>query len=150
MTKALATITYASKVSRQTVRTVLMIATLNDLEVKSGNILNAYVQAPVTEKVWTTLGPEFGKDAEKTAVIDRALYGLKSAGAAFKSHLAKCMESLGYQSCKANQDLWLKPEIRPEDKVKYNSYLLCYVDDILCIHHNVDTMLERLHESFPA
>ena len=39
-----------------------MIATINNLEVKSGNILNAYIQAPVTEKVWTTLSPEFGKD----------------------------------------------------------------------------------------
>ena len=50
MTKALATITYASIVSRETVRIALMIATLNDLEVKSGNILNTYIQAPVTEK----------------------------------------------------------------------------------------------------
>ena len=51
----------------------------NAIWVKSGDILNAYVQAPVTEKVWTTLGPEFGKNARKTAVIVRALYGLKSA-----------------------------------------------------------------------
>ena len=33
------------------VRIALMIATLNDLEVKLGDILNAYVQTPVTEKV---------------------------------------------------------------------------------------------------
>ena len=63
MTEASATIMYASIVSRKTVRIALMIITLIDLEVKSGNILNVYVQAPVTEKVWTTLGPEFGKDA---------------------------------------------------------------------------------------
>ena len=68
--------------------------------------MNAYVQAPATEKVWTFLGHEFGKDARKTAVIVRALYGLKSAGAAFRSHLARCMESLGYQSCKADPDSW--------------------------------------------
>ena len=68
----------------------------------AGDILNAYVQAPVTEKVWTTLGPEFGKDARKSAVIVRASYSLKSVGATFKSHLAKCMESLGYLSCEAD------------------------------------------------
>ena len=44
----------------------MMIVALNNLEVKSGNILNDYVLAPVT-KVWTTLGHEFGKDARKTA-----------------------------------------------------------------------------------
>ena len=47
----LATITYDSLVSRETVRIALNIATLNDLEVKLGNSLNAYVQALVTEKV---------------------------------------------------------------------------------------------------
>ena len=54
MTKALTTHTYVKVVFRETVRIVLMISALNDLEVKSGNILNAYEQAPVTEKVWTT------------------------------------------------------------------------------------------------
>ena len=39
--KALASIMYASVVSIETVRIALMIATLNDLEVKLGNILNA-------------------------------------------------------------------------------------------------------------
>ena len=119
-----------------------MIATLNDLEVKPGNILNAYIQVPITEKVWTTLGPEIGKDAKKTTVIVRALYGLKSTGAAFRSYLDKCMESLGYESCKADLDFWLKPEIRPENEVKSYSYLLYFVDDILWIHHNAHSMLE--------
>ena len=64
-------------VSRETLRIVLMNATLNDLEVEFGNILNAYVQAPAIEKVWTMLGPEFEKDARTSAVIARALYGLQ-------------------------------------------------------------------------
>ena len=79
MNKTPATNTYASVMSRQRVRIALMIVTLNDLEAKSGGILNAYVQAPVTEKVWTTLGPEFSKNAGKTAMIVRTLYGQKSA-----------------------------------------------------------------------
>ena len=102
MTKALAPITYTSIVSRETVRIGLMVAALNDLEVKSANILNAYVQQPVTETVWTMLSPEFSKDAGRTAVIIRALYGLKLV----VQHLAKCMESLGYKSHKADQELW--------------------------------------------
>ena len=39
MTKAPATITYASVVYRETGRIALMIATLNDLEVKSAEIV---------------------------------------------------------------------------------------------------------------
>ena len=98
-TEAPATITYASVISRETLRLALTIAALNDLEVKVGDVLNAYIMAPITEKVWTTLGPEFGEDHGKNARIVRALYGLKSAGAAFRAHLASCMRQLGFTSC---------------------------------------------------
>ncbi len=40
-TKASATITYVSMVSRETVRLALSIASLNDLEVEVGDVLNA-------------------------------------------------------------------------------------------------------------
>ena len=65
MTKAPPTITYASVVSRETVCLALTIASLNDLEVKVGDVLNAYITASITEKVWTILGPQFGPDAGK-------------------------------------------------------------------------------------
>ena len=64
---------YDNIVSRETVRIALMITAINDLKVKLGNILNANVQTLVTEKISTTLGPEFSKDAGKTAVIVWAL-----------------------------------------------------------------------------
>ena len=44
-TKAPATITYYSVVSRETVHLALTIAALNDLEVKVGNVLNVYITA---------------------------------------------------------------------------------------------------------
>ena len=47
MTEAPTTIIYASVVLRETFRIALMIATLDDLEVKLAVL--------VTEKVWTTL-----------------------------------------------------------------------------------------------
>ncbi len=59
LSKAPATITCASVVSRETVRLALTFASLNDLEVKVGDVLNAYITAPVKKKVWTILGPEF-------------------------------------------------------------------------------------------
>ncbi len=45
------------------------MVSLNDLEVKIGNVFNAYITAPVTKKVWTVLGPKFGSNAGKSAVI---------------------------------------------------------------------------------
>jgi hypothetical protein len=42
------------------VRFALTLATLNDLDVKMADIKNAYMTAPLMEKVWTVSGPEFG------------------------------------------------------------------------------------------
>ncbi len=70
-------------VSRETMCLALTIASLNDVKVKVGDVLNAYITAPVKEIVWTILGPKFGHDAGRNAIIVHALYGLKSAGAAF-------------------------------------------------------------------
>ena len=86
-----ATMTYATVVSRESVRIALTLAALNDLKVKTADIENAYLTAPIGEKIWYTLGPEFGEDADKRAIIVRALYGLKSAGASFRNLLADCM-----------------------------------------------------------
>jgi hypothetical protein len=62
MTETPASMTYASVVSRESVRIALMLAALNDLQVKTADIKKAYLTAPVSEKIWTMLGPEFGKD----------------------------------------------------------------------------------------
>ena len=119
MTEAPATLTYASVVSRESVRIALMVVALNDLQVKMADIQNAYLTAPVSEKIWTTLGAEFGNDFGRKAIIVRALYGLKSAGASFRNHFATCMRQLGYASCIADPDVCLQPETRPEDGFKY-------------------------------
>jgi hypothetical protein len=79
------------------VKIALTMAALNDVYDMMGDIENAYLTAPITEKGCTVLGPEFGEEAGKRALIVRALYGLKSEGAAFRTHLASCMDHLGWK-----------------------------------------------------
>jgi hypothetical protein len=129
-------LTYASVVSRETVRIALTIAALHDLDVKAADVENAYLTAPTTEKVWTVCGPEFGPDQGKKALIVRALYGLKGSGASYRNHISDCMRHLQYEPCKADPDLWMKPMTRPEDGFQYYAYVLIYVDDILAISHD--------------
>ena len=86
MTNAPAAMTYASIVSQETVCIVLTFAAHNSLEVKTGNDMNAYITASVMEKVLTVLRTKFGdNDCGRHAIIVCALYGLKSAGAAFQA-----------------------------------------------------------------
>ena len=111
---------YEIIVLRESVRTALMLAALNSLEVKISNIHNAYLTAPCSEKIWTTLGSEFGPElAGKKVLVVRALYGLKYAGASLRNNLVYCMRNLGYSSCLADTYLWFKEETRLFDGAKY-------------------------------
>jgi hypothetical protein len=71
-TEAPASLTYASVISTESVRIALTMAALNDLEVKIGDVENAYLMAPAAEKIWTRLGLEFGDDSGKQAIVVRS------------------------------------------------------------------------------
>ena len=59
-------VTYASVVSRETVRTALTITDFNDLEVKASNIMNAFLTAPCAEKNVPRLVPSLETTWERT------------------------------------------------------------------------------------
>jgi len=139
-----ATITYSSVVSRDSVRIALTIAALNDLKVLACDILNAYLTAPYREKFWCTAGPEFGSDRGKTIIVVRALYGLKSSGAAF---LAEHLSDIGFAPTLADADVWMRPAIR-EDGFKYWEYVLCYVNDLLGISDDPIRIMKSIQSKF--
>jgi hypothetical protein len=140
--------TYASVVSRESVRIALTIAALNDLDILASDVQNAYITAPNSERIWTRCGIESGSHHGRKAIIVRALYGLKSAGAAVRNHLASCMTGLGYKSCLADPDVWLRPNVHESDGHEYYEYVLIYVDDILCVSHQPNDVLKSVSTSF--
>ena len=108
----------------------------------------AYHTAPCREKVYTKAGPEFGpSDCGKTMLIVRALYGLKSSGAAFRSSLADHLWDIGYRSSKADNDVWMRPAVK-DNGFKYWEYILCYVDDILVLSHNPMQTMRNIGQKF--
>jgi hypothetical protein len=56
---------------------------------------------------------------------------------------------MGYTSFKVDPDLWLKAVTRPKDNVRYYAYILCYVDDILCIHHDPMSVMKEINGYLP-
>ena len=61
-------------------------------------------------KYYVVAGDEFGPDLKgRTLKIVHALYGLKSAGAAFRAHLASILRTfLKFQPCQADPDVWMR------------------------------------------
>ena len=76
-----------------------------------------------------------------------ALYALKFFSAAFCAHLDETLNGIGFLSTKAEPDVWYRPAIKP-NVFEYYEYILCYVDDILCISHDPGIALGRIQAIF--
>jgi hypothetical protein len=151
MTVPLSSLMYVSVVSSESVRIILTLAALNGLGVLSSDIQNAYLTAPTKGKIWNTCGAKFGGEGSgKCVIIVCALYSLLcGSGSAFRNHLAKLMMDLGFQSCKADPDVWMRKAIK-HDGSSYYEYGLYYIDDTLAI--SVDpkySLLEKFDKYFP-
>jgi hypothetical protein len=106
MTEAMEEETFASAVGRDTDRPFFLLAALNDLDVLSCDIQNAYLVAPNKEKVKTKLTDQLGPEYNgKKVIIAKALYGLRSSGRSFRDYLAKNLRELGFASSKADPNL---------------------------------------------
>ena len=148
MTDAPPTITYASVVSRESVRIAFLIAALNDLDIEAADIGNAYLNAPPKEKVYIKCGAEFGEFEGRLAIIVRALYGLKSSASSWRSFLARVLdEDLNFTMCRADNDVWFKPS-KKADGTRYYIYVLVYTDDILCLAEHPKIILDKLDQHF--
>ena len=109
---------------------------------------NAYLNAPCREKIWFIGGSETGDDKGKVLVVRRALYGLKSSGASWRSLLSETIRDLGYEPTQADHDAWRRPATRPDDS-PYYELLLVYVDDILCVSLEPMHTIQAIHECYP-
>ena len=85
---------------------------LHNVQFVVADVLSTYMMTPKREKMWIVLCPEFWDDACKSAIVVRVLYRLQSIRPSFRAHFAQCMHELGYESCKADPDLWQKLENR--------------------------------------
>ena len=138
---------YSSVVSRDSVRLAFLIAALNDLDVMSADIQNAYLNAPTKEALWCRCGLEFGPDAGKPAKIVRALYGLRSSGKSFRDHVSQTLREAGFKSCLADPDVYMRKAVKPNG-AKYWEYVLMYVDDIMVVSHNTKPILDHFEKTY--
>ena len=139
---------YSSVVARDSVRLAFMLAELNGLLVLAGDVQNAYLNAPTSEKVYSVAGPEFGPAFQgRPVLIVRALYGLRSSGARWRDHIAATLREMGFVGCLADQDVYMRPNAKPCG-TKYWEYVLVYVDDVLVVSHDPQLVMDDLGKRY--
>jgi hypothetical protein len=98
--------------------------------------------------VYFTAGAEFGAEIQgKHVLIVKALYGLKSSGAAWRAHFANTLRALGFTSCLADPDVWYRAAKKPNG-YEYYEYILVYVDDVLALSHQAETIMKSLGQYY--
>ena len=110
----------------------LTLDELNNFDLLAGEIENANLSPSCCKKVWMQGGDYSGHIKCKVLVIFKVLYGLKSSGEAFCAFLAERLDDIGFKSSIVDQDVWMRPA-RKASCEDYYKYILCYINDIICI-----------------
>jgi hypothetical protein len=124
------------------------MAALNNVDVMSCDISNVYLNAPCREKIWFVAGPEFGSRQGRVVKVVRALYGVKSSGASWRSVLKQAiLDDLQFEPTIADPITYRRRTVHPKG-LEYWELLLVYVDDILIVSHNSQLHLQKLKQFY--
>lgn len=61
--------------------------------------------------------------------------------------MANTLEDLGFYLSYTGPDVWLRPAVKPDGE-EYYEYILCYVDDIMCISTKAKQTMEHISQQF--
>jgi hypothetical protein len=135
---------YSGVVGSESIRLILALGAMDpEFQVRAADISNAFLYGKNIEKTKIRAGPEFGKLEGKELIVEGGWYGHKTAAATFHAHLAGNLKKMGFVPSKADFDIW----IRRSTTGKYE-YIATYVDDIIVISDDPDTIIEKLRETY--
>ncbi len=149
--------TYAPVVRANTTRAMLAIGSKLGLDVYQMDIVNAYVQAPVKEKLVIRPPPgielitegELGHlSGSNLFQLLRSLYGLKQAGKNWNDLLTAFLESLGFIRSQYDPCLFFGNN---EHEATHNILMIVvYVDDLLSLTDLIgyESLLRRIQAKF--
>ena len=117
---------YSGVVSLRSLRIVVFLSQLNNLEIWGADVGNAYLEAYTDDKLCIMAGPEFKELQGHLLIMVKALYGTRSGGARWHDRLFDILQELKFKPSKADPDVWM----RPEPGGTCYEYIAVYVDDL--------------------
>ena len=117
---------YSGVVSLRSLRMVVFLFQLNNLEIWGADVENAYLEAYTDEKLCIIVGPEFKELQGHLLIMIKALHGTYSGGARWHDRIFDILRELKFKPSKADLDVWM----RPEPGGTCYEYIAVYVDDL--------------------
>ena len=135
---------YSGVVSLTSLRMVVFLSQLNDLEIWGADVGNAYLEAYTDEKLCIIAGPEFKELQGHLLIMIKALYGTRSGGARWHDRLFDILQELKFKPSKADPDVWM----RPEPGGTCYEYIAVYVDDLAVAAKDPQSFCNELKEKY--
>ena len=113
-------------VSLRSLRMVVFLSQLNDLDIWGADVGNAYLEAYTDPNLCIIVGPEFKELQVHLLIMIKTLHGTRSGGARWHDRLSDILQELKFKPSKADPDVWM----RPEPGGTCYEYIAVYVDDL--------------------
>ena len=117
---------YSGVVSLSSLRMVVFLSQLNDLEIWGADVGNAFLEVYTDEKLCIITGPEFKELQGHLLIMIKALYRTRSGGARWHDRLFDTLQELKFKPSKADPDVWM----RPQPGGTCYEYIAVYVNDL--------------------
>ena len=135
---------YSGVVSLRSLRMVVFLSQLNDLEIWGADVGNAYLEAYTDEKLCIMAGPEFKELQGHLLIMVKALYETRSGGARWHDRLFDILQELKFKPSKADPDVWM----RPEQGGTCYEYIAVYVDDLAIAAKDPQAFCKELKKKY--
>jgi hypothetical protein len=136
--------TFSPVVKFATLRVILSIVAIENLECHQLDVKTAFLNGDITEELYMYQPRGFVVDGEENKIckLNKAIYGLKQASRSWFLKLDNFLLKIGFKRCTSDYGLYVK-----QNELEKN-FLLVYVDDILLITKDVAKMDEIKAEFF--
>lgn len=137
--------TFAPVIRYDTVRCVLAMAALDDMEIVQFDVKTAFLNGNLEETIFMEIPEGVEHKTNEVCRLKRSLYGLKQASRAWNSKFVKFLSKCGFEQ--SNSDPCVFYGCIADAKV----IILLYVDDGLVLSHSkiaIDTMVKKLGDEF--
>lgn len=138
--------TFAPTVRMASIRTILAIAAIEDLDLRSVDISHAYINGELQEEIYMQQpeGYHFGNPGDVLR-LNKSLYGLKQAGRVWSQKLHATLKKIGFVRCKSDASLFVYT------RGSIRIIMPVFIDDITIASSSSadsDRMVEELMQHF--
>ena len=131
-------------VSLRSLRMVVFLSQLNDLEIWGADVGNAYLEAYTDPNLCVIVGPEFKELQVHLLIMIKTLHGTRSGGARWHDRLSDILQELKFKPSKADPDVWM----RPEPGGTCYEYIAVYVDDLAIAARDPQAFCNELKKKY--